>query len=50
MVKESDRVGSDAYFKVLGGNGFESSDEIIDKETQTKVWKELKELPNKEDK
>lgn len=44
--KEKERVGEDAYYKVIGNLGYEHANQITDKDTQAKFWKELKALPS----
>jgi len=38
MQIQKKRIGDTAYYAVLGLHGFEKSSEIIEKETQTKVY------------
>ena len=44
---ERERIGDDIYFKVLGGHGFESAEDITDRDKQTDFYKELREKPDK---
>jgi len=44
MQKIKKEVGEDVYYEVLEAYGFKKSSEILDRNTQVKIYKELKEL------
>lgn len=49
MQIQKKRIGEKAYYAVLGLHGFEKSSEIIEKETQTKVYYAMLEKENVND-
>lgn len=44
MGEQKKRIGERDYYKVLGNHGFEHADQITDRDTQVKVFKELKQI------
>ena len=49
MAKQKERVGDSAYYKILGGNGFEHANEITDRTSQETIFKILLGLPDKKE-
>ena len=49
MAKQKERVGDGAYYKILGGNGFEHANEIMDRTSQETIFKILLDLPDKKE-
>ncbi len=47
MCAQKKRIGNEAYYGVLGGNGYEHANLIIDRDEQVKIYNELLALPDK---
>jgi hypothetical protein len=47
MVAQQERVGDDAFYKIVGGAGFEKAKDIKKRAEQETVFKALCDLPNK---
>lgn len=46
MAAQKKRVGNETYYGVLGGNGYEHANLIIDRDEQVKIYNELLALPD----
>jgi hypothetical protein len=45
---ELEAIHSDGYYRVLGLNGYDSSNQIPDRDTATRIYREMKEVLNDE--